>query len=79
MGSRMGRSKQFIELLGVPALQHTLQAFQEAPEIAAIYAVGDGRKVEALAQRAGISKYVDCADAGESRSLSTKSGLRLCT
>ena len=78
-GSRMGRPKQFIELLGVPALQYTLQAFEEAPEIATIYAVGDGRKVEDLAQRAGISKYADCAEPGESRSLSTKNGLRLCT
>ena len=77
-GSRMGRPKQFIELLGVPALRYTLQAFEEAPEIAAIYAVGDGSKVEALAQRAGISKYAACADAGESRSLSTRSGLQLC-
>jgi 2-C-methyl-D-erythritol 4-phosphate cytidylyltransferase len=74
----MGRPKQFIELLGVPALQYTLQAFQEAPEITAIYAVGDGHRVEDLAQRAGISKYFACADAGDTRSLSTRNGLRLC-
>lgn len=74
----MGRPKQFIELLGVPALQYTLQAFEEAPEIAAIYAVGDGRRVEDLVQQAGITKYVACAAPGESRSLSTRNGLRLC-
>jgi 2-C-methyl-D-erythritol 4-phosphate cytidylyltransferase len=74
----MGRPKQFIELLGVPALQYTLQAFEEAPEIAAIYAVGDGRRIEDLVQQAHISKYVACAEPGESRSLSTRNGLRLC-
>jgi 2-C-methyl-D-erythritol 4-phosphate cytidylyltransferase len=74
----MGRPKQFIELLGVPALQYTLQAFEEAPEIAAIYAVGDGRRIADLVQQAGISKYVACAAPGESRSLSTRNGLRLC-
>jgi len=74
----MGRPKQFIELLGVPALQYTLQAFEDAPEIASIYAAGDGAMVEDLAHSAGISKYVACADAGESRSLSTRNGLLLC-
>ena len=77
-GNRMGRPKQFIELLGVPALQYTLQAFEEAPEIATIYAVGNGRRVADLAQRAGISKYAACAAPGEFRSLSTRNGLRLC-
>ena len=74
----MGRPKQFIELLGLPALQYTLQAFEEAPEIIAIYAVGDGRRVGDLAGSAGISKYVACAAPGESRSLSTRNGLALC-
>jgi 2-C-methyl-D-erythritol 4-phosphate cytidylyltransferase len=77
-GSRMGRPKQFIELLGVPALQYTLQAFEDAPEIATIYAVGDGRRVEDLARRAGIGKYAACAEPGESRSLSTRNGLLRC-
>ena len=77
-GSRMGRPKQFIELLGLPALQYTLQAFEDSPEIARIYAVGDGHRVEDLARLAGISKYATCAEPGESRSLSTRNGLLLC-
>jgi 2-C-methyl-D-erythritol 4-phosphate cytidylyltransferase len=77
-GSRMGRPKQFIELLGLPALQYTLQAFEDSPEVARIYAVGDGHRVEDLARLAGISKYAACAEPGESRSLSTRNGLLLC-
>jgi 2-C-methyl-D-erythritol 4-phosphate cytidylyltransferase len=74
----MGRPKQFIELLGVPALQYTLRAFEESPEIDAIYAAGDWRRLEDLARSAGITKYASCAEPGETRSLSTKNGLRLC-
>jgi 2-C-methyl-D-erythritol 4-phosphate cytidylyltransferase len=74
----MGRPKQFIELLGMPALYYTLQAFEESPEVARIYAVGDGQSIEALARAAGISKYAACAEPGEARSFSTRSGLLLC-
>jgi 2-C-methyl-D-erythritol 4-phosphate cytidylyltransferase len=74
----MGRPKQFIELLGVPALQYALQAFEQSPEIAGIYVVGDRRRIEDLVQRAAISKYATCAEPGEARSLSTRNGLRLC-
>lgn len=74
----MGRPKQFIELLGVPALHYTLQAFEEAPEIARIYAVGDRHRIEDLVREAGITKYAACAEPGESRSLSTRNGLLLC-
>ena len=74
----MGRPKQFIELLGLPALQYTLQAFEASPEVTRIYAVGDGHSVENLARLAGISKYAACAEPGESRSLSTRNGLLLC-
>jgi 2-C-methyl-D-erythritol 4-phosphate cytidylyltransferase len=77
-GSRMGRPKQFIELLGVPALYYTLRAFEAAPEIARIYAVGDGERIEDLARETGITKYAACAEPGESRSLSTRNGLLLC-
>jgi 2-C-methyl-D-erythritol 4-phosphate cytidylyltransferase len=74
----MGRPKQFIELLGVPALHYTLRAFEEAPEIATIYAVGDGQRIGALAREAGVAKYAACAEPRESRSLSTRNGLLLC-
>ena len=74
----MGRPKQFIELLGIPALRYTLRAFEEAPEVARIYAVGDRQRIEALVQAAGISKYAACAEPGEARSFSTRNGLHLC-
>jgi 2-C-methyl-D-erythritol 4-phosphate cytidylyltransferase len=77
-GSRMGHPKQFIELLGHPALYHTLRAFEEAPEIDRIYVVGDRGRIEELAREAGIGKYAGCAEPGEARSLSTRSGLLLC-
>lgn len=73
----MGRPKQFIDLLGVPALLYTLQAFQEASGVVRIYAVGDRDRVEGLVEEADISKYAGCAPPGESRSLSTRSGLSL--
>jgi 2-C-methyl-D-erythritol 4-phosphate cytidylyltransferase len=74
----MGRPKQFIELLGRPALYHTLRAFEESPGIERIYTVGDASRIKELASAAGITKYAGCAEPGESRSLSTRSGLRLC-
>lgn len=77
-GSRMGRPKQFIDLLGRPALYHTLKAFDETPEIDRIYAVGDRERIEDLVSQAGIRKYAGCAEPGKSRSLSTKSGLGFC-
>jgi 2-C-methyl-D-erythritol 4-phosphate cytidylyltransferase len=74
----MGRPKQFIELLGMPALHYTLQAFEESPEVARIYAVGDRQRIENLVQSAGITKYAACAEPGEARSFSTRNGLLLC-
>jgi 2-C-methyl-D-erythritol 4-phosphate cytidylyltransferase len=74
----MGRPKQFIELRGIPALHYTLQAFEESPEVARIYTVGDRQRIEALVQAAGISKYAACAEPGEARSFSTRNGLLLC-
>jgi 2-C-methyl-D-erythritol 4-phosphate cytidylyltransferase len=74
----MGRPKQFIKLLGMPALHYTLQVFEESPEVARIYAVGDRQRIEALVQAAGITKYAACAEGGEARSFSTRNGLLLC-
>jgi 2-C-methyl-D-erythritol 4-phosphate cytidylyltransferase len=62
----------------MPALHYTLQAFEESPEVARIYAVGDRQRIEALVQAAGITKYAACAEPGEARSLSTRNGLHLC-
>ncbi len=73
----MGRTKQFIELAGLPALRYSLRAFEETRETSRIYVVGDHTRVEDLAREADISKYAGCAPPGETRSLSTKSGLSL--
>ena len=78
LGTRMGRPKQFLDLNGKPALQRTLRAFEDAPCVDRIYAVGDGRRVGALAEAAGISKYVRCGEPGDFRQLSTRNGLLLC-
>ena len=74
----MGRPKQFIDLLGHPALYHTLRAFEDSPTIDKVYVVGDRESIEKLAEEASISKYAGCAEPGEARSLSTRSGLLLC-
>ncbi len=74
----MGRPKQFIDLLGHPALYHTLRAFEDSPAIDKVYVVGDRERIERLAEEASISKYAGCAEPGEARSLSTRSGLLLC-
>ncbi|MDQ4042430.1 MAG: 2-C-methyl-D-erythritol 4-phosphate cytidylyltransferase, partial [Actinomycetota bacterium] len=76
-GSRMGHPKQFIDLLGMPALLHTLRAFEEARGVTRVYVVGDAGRVDSLAREAGMSKYAGCSSPGESRSLSTRNGLSL--
>jgi len=74
----MGRPKQFIELLGHPALYHTLHAFEESPEISRIYTVGDCERIRDLAAESNISKYAGCAPPGSCRPFSTRNGLALC-
>ena len=74
----MGHPKQFIDLLGRPALYYTLRAFEDAPAVDRVYAVGDRERIEKLAREAGISKYAGCSKPGETRSLSTRNGLLLC-
>jgi 2-C-methyl-D-erythritol 4-phosphate cytidylyltransferase len=78
VGSRMGRPKQFIDLLGRPALFHTLDAFERTAGIERIYAVGERERIEALSRENGIRKYAGCAEPGESRAFSTRNGLLLC-
>jgi 2-C-methyl-D-erythritol 4-phosphate cytidylyltransferase len=76
-GSRMGRPKQFLDLGGMPALLRSMLAFELAPEVDCIYAVGDLERVEDLAAAGGIAKYAGCGEPGKFRSLSTKNGLRM--
>ena len=77
-GSRMGRPKQFIDLRGRPALYYTLKAFEECQAVRRIYAVGDRDRIKDLVYRASIKKFAGCAEPGDARSLSTRSGLLLC-
>jgi 2-C-methyl-D-erythritol 4-phosphate cytidylyltransferase len=77
-GSRMGRPKQFIDLHGRPALYYSLRAFEDCSAIGKIYAVGDRDRIKDLVSRAGIKKFSGCADPGQARSLSARSGLLLC-
>lgn len=74
----MGRPKQFIQLLGSPALLYALRAFEDAPGVESIYTVGDQDRIEQVVAEAGISKYAGCAKPGRTRSISTKNGLTLC-
>jgi 2-C-methyl-D-erythritol 4-phosphate cytidylyltransferase len=74
----MGRPKQFLDLLGEPALLHSLRAFENTPEVSRVYVVGDGQKVKDLVREARLRKFAACAPPGTSRPLSTKSGLGLC-
>ena len=67
----MGRPKQFIELLGRPALYYTLRAFENAPSIDRIYTVGDRARIVELVEEAGIGKYAGCAEPGETMTMST--------
>lgn len=76
-GNRMGQPKQFMEVGGQPALLHTLYAFENASEVDRIYVVGDGARVDGLAAKACITKYVRCGEPGKARSLSTVNGLTL--
>lgn len=76
-GTRMGRPKQFLDLLGLPALHHCLRAFEECPEVDRVYAVGDEARIKELAAEAGVGKYAGCALPGEVRSFSTRNGLEI--
>lgn len=79
IGSRMGRPKQFIDLLGRPALYYTLSAFESSPAVDRIYVVGDRVRVEELVASADITKYAGCAPPGDCRARSARNGLSMCS
>jgi 2-C-methyl-D-erythritol 4-phosphate cytidylyltransferase len=72
----MGRPKQFLDLLGAPALAYTLRAFEASPSIDRICVVGDAKRVKEVVLEEGITKYAWCTDPGDARSLSTRNGLK---
>ncbi len=77
---RMGTdgSKQFIPLLGKPAILHTLTAFQNSENIDEIIIVcreQDSSKIKELAEENGISKLSCLVNGGDSRAQSVKNGI----
>ena len=77
--TRMGRPKQFLPLLGKPALWWTLRAFDRAARVSSLVLVvreEDRPQAEALARRASLSKpALAFAPGGAERQLSVRSGL----
>ena len=84
VGSRMKLSipKQFVVVDGLTVLQHTMLAFQQHQLISSIYVVTSPEwhdEVRRQAERADISKFAACVNAGENSFLSAKNGIKyLC-
>lgn len=71
-------SKQFIELLGKPAIAYTLNAFQACSVICEIVVVcreQDVKRVEEIAQTTGVTKLSAVVPGGDSRAQSVKNGI----
>ena len=77
----MGQSKQFLPLLGKPAIVYTLQAFEQAKSIDEIILVcrdEDKERLHTCVHMAGITKPVVFTLGGTSRQQSVFSGVRAC-
>lgn len=78
-GTRMGSPlpKQFIEVGGKPVLQHTLEAFEAAPEIDTVVVVtaADHRERVLALARECAPKVADVVDGGETRSDSSRAAI----
>lgn len=80
LSSRMGGgiSKQFLPLLGVPAIVRTLTAFDRAETIRDVVVVcraGDLERMKACVERYGIRKVTDWVAGGETRQQSVFAGI----
>ncbi len=78
--TRMGTSdsKQFIELLGKPALSYTLAAFQSCGlirEIVIVSRAQDIERIQALADAYGFTKVTAVTEGGACRAESVKNGI----
>ena len=72
-----GASKQFIELLGIPVIVHTLLAFQNTPEINEIIVVirkGEDGIYQEYKEKFNISKLSKIVYGGETRQNSAENG-----
>ena len=75
----MGQSKQFLPLLGKPAIVYTLQAFEQAKSVDEIILVcrdEDKEQLNTCVHMAGITKPVIFTLGGTSRQQSVFSGVR---
>ncbi len=71
-------SKQFIPLLGSPAIAYTIAAFQECPVISDIVVVcraQDTERISALCRGNGFNKVIAVTEGGDSRAQSVKNGV----
>ena len=73
-----GDSKQFIPLLGKPAIEYTLRAFQDSKTVSEIIVVcreQDSLRIRELADKIGITKLSQLVKGGESRAQSVQHGI----
>ncbi|MEP7214349.1 MAG: 2-C-methyl-D-erythritol 4-phosphate cytidylyltransferase [Acidobacteriota bacterium] len=80
-GSRFGseRPKQFLEILGKPIIQYSLERFDAAPSIDSIVVVVSADEVEKFAQLSrdfGVGKLKFVVAGGATRASSVSNGLR---
>ena len=79
--TRMGTadSKQFISLLGKPAISYTLRAFQACDlisEIVAVCRAEDIGRITAIAGESGVTKLAAVTEGGDCRARSVENGIR---
>ena len=80
-GSRFGskRPKQFLEILGKPIIQYSLERFSNSPSIDSIVVVVSADEVEnftKFSHEAGFSKIAGIVAGGETRASSVLKGLK---
>lgn len=76
--SRMGCAKQFLPLLGEPAIAWTLRAFERAETIDSLVLVireEDRKAMQEIAARCGVTKPLRFVQGGTERQLSVRAGL----
>ncbi|HEX3435332.1 MAG TPA: 2-C-methyl-D-erythritol 4-phosphate cytidylyltransferase [Pseudacidobacterium sp.] len=81
LGTRMaaGQPKQFLELAGAPILIHSLRAFAQVPQVAAIYVAvraNERERVEAQVKEYGFADKVRIVTGGDTRQESVANALK---
>lgn len=76
----MGQSKQFLQLLGTPAIVYTLRAFEQAVKIQELILVcrqADKQQLQDCVKMAGVTKPLSYAIGGDTRQQSVMAGVKL--